>query len=65
MHELLMEEQFQLKYYGRYSLFEQNQMTAEDRRWTMRRIIKELKDKEEQEKKQMRSRPSMPSIRRK
>jgi len=33
-----MEEQFQLKTYGDLSLFEQNQMTAEERGWWMRRL---------------------------
>ena len=49
-----MEQQFQLKYYGRLSLFEQNQMTSEDRAWMLNRIQKEMKDKAEAEKQQMR-----------
>jgi len=49
-----MEQQFQLKYYGHLSLFEQDQMISEDRAWMLNRIHKELKDKAEAEKKQMR-----------
>jgi hypothetical protein len=48
-----MEQQFQLKYYGHFSLFEQAQMTAEDRSWHIKRIQKELTDKAEAERKQM------------
>lgn len=68
-----MEQQFQLKHYGKLSLFEQSQMTSEERSWFMKRLEKEFKDKKEQEEAQMRntrtpskpSRPSMPSIPRK
>jgi hypothetical protein len=68
-----MEQQFQLKHYGKLNLFEQNQMTAEERGWYMKRLEKEFKDKKEQEEAQMRnvrkpstpSKPSMPSIPRK
>lgn len=59
-----MEQQFQLKTYGKLSLFEQAQMTAEDRAWWMERINKENKDRQERERQQMGSvrRPSRPSM---
>lgn len=59
-----MEQQFQLKYFGKLSLFEQAQMTAEERSWFMKRLDKEFKDRKEQEEKQSRSisRPRMPSV---
>jgi len=49
-----------LKYYGNLSLFEQASMIAEDRAWWMKRIEKEIKDKEDNERRQMASihRPS-------
>lgn len=59
-----MEQQFQLKFHGRYNLFEQAVMTAEERGWTIKRLEKEFKDRAEREKAQMGSvrRPSKPSI---
>ena len=39
-----MEIQHQLKHHGNYSLFEQAQMTAEDRQWTIQRLQKQFKD---------------------
>jgi len=48
-----MEQQFQLKYYGDLSIFEQNRMTSEDRAWWLRRLEKEIKDTAERERKQM------------
>lgn len=39
----LMEEEFLLKYHGHFSLFEMNNMTAEDRAWHIDRINKEVK----------------------
>lgn len=58
-----MEQQFQLKYYGKLTLFEQEQMTAEDRAWFMQRLQKEMKDKAEAEKKQSQSsRRSIPRV---
>lgn len=57
-----MEQQFQLKEYGKLSIFEQNNMTSEDRAWWVRRLDKEMKDKQEQERKSM---PRMPNIPRK
>jgi hypothetical protein len=59
-----MEQQFQLKHFGKLSLFEQAQMTAEERSWFMKRLDKESKDRKEQEEKQSRSisRPRMPSV---
>lgn len=52
-----MEQQFQLKFHGNYSLFEQAQMTAEERAWVMKRLDKEFKDRAEAEKKQMSNAP--------
>lgn len=40
-----MEQQFQLHYYGGLSLFEQNQMTAEERSWWLSRV-KRARDEE-------------------
>tara|TARA_R110000868_G_scaffold115679_8_gene308787 strand:+ start:429 stop:617 length:189 start_codon:yes stop_codon:yes gene_type:complete len=59
-----MEQQFQLKHYGKLSIFEQNQMTAEERSWFIKRLEKEFKDKQEKEQQQQRSArtPSRPSI---
>jgi hypothetical protein len=61
-----MEQQFQLKHYCKLSLFEQNQMTAEERAWFIKRLDKENKDNKEREEKQTRSmpKPRMPSARR-
>lgn len=50
-----MEQQFQLKHHGKLSLFEQNQMPAEERSWFMRRLEKEFKERQEKEEKQTRS----------
>lgn len=56
-----MEQQHQLKYHGNFSLFEQNSMTAEERAWHLKRIAKELKDKQEREASASSvSRPSVP-----
>ncbi len=52
-----MEQQFQLKEYGEYSLFEQSVMTSEDRGWTIRRLEREMKARQEAEKKQASSMP--------
>ncbi len=52
-----MEQQFQLKWHGKLTLFEQDNLSAEDRGWWMRRIEKELKDRNEREK------ASMPNVR--
>lgn len=58
-----MEQQFQLKHYGELSLFEQANMTAEERAWWMKRLEKEFKEKAEKERQQVGSvpRPSKPS----
>ena len=40
-----MEQQFILKEYGRLSLFEQNNMTAEERIWYIRRLEHEYSEK--------------------
>lgn len=59
-----MEQQFQLKHYGKLDLFEQNQMTAEERAWFMKRLDREFKEQKEREESQARSvpRPSTPSM---
>lgn len=59
-----MEQQFQLKHYGKLSLFEQNQMTSEERSWFLKRLEKEFKDRKAKEEQQARSmpRPRTPSI---
>lgn len=61
-----MEQQFQLKEYGDYDLFEQAVMTAEDRAWTVKRIEREMKARQDAEKKQAANmpRPRVPSGRR-
>jgi len=46
-----MDQQFQLKEYGKLSLFEQANMTAEERSWYMERLEKKMKDEEEQSRK--------------
>lgn len=40
-----MEQQFILKEYGRISLFEQNNMTAEERNWYVRRLDHEYRER--------------------
>jgi len=63
----IMEQQFLLKRYGKLDLFEQNEMSAEDRNWWLRRI-KEENDKQAEEEKKASSgsgrsgMPSMPSM---
>lgn len=52
-----MEQQFQLKHYGKLSLFEQAEMTSEDRAWWMQRLQKEAKDRQERERQQAGSLP--------
>jgi hypothetical protein len=49
----LLEQQFQLKTHGNLSLFEQENMTAEDRAWWMKRIEKDIKERNEKEKEAM------------
>jgi hypothetical protein len=64
-----MEQQFQLKHHGKLTLFEQNQMTSEERSWFLRRLEKEFQDRKNAEENQtkpnqsMPNRPSMPSKR--
>ena len=41
----IMEQQFTLKEYGRLSLFEQDNMTAEERNWYVRRIDHEMRER--------------------
>ena len=59
-----MEQQFQLKHYGKLTIFEQNQMSAEERAWFMKRLNKEFKDRQAEQEKQSRStpRPRTPSV---
>lgn len=61
-----MEEEFQLKEYGHLSLFEQSQMTAEERAWWLKRVQKEIEDRNKRESEAAggsgRSMPSMPSV---
>lgn len=57
-----MEQQFQLKHHGHLSIFEQAQMTAEERAWYLKRIEKEFRDREEMEAKRMRSMPKRPRL---
>ncbi len=52
-----MEQQHQLKHHGNYNLFEQAQMTPEERSWTLKRLDKEYKDRAEAERKQVSSVP--------
>lgn len=59
-----MEQQFQLKYYGKLDLWEQSQLNAEDRAWWLKRIEKELKEKAEREKQAMQQKKSAPRPRR-
>ena len=48
-----MEQQFQLKYYGNLTIFEQDKMTSEDRAWWMQRLEKEIKETADRERKQI------------
>jgi hypothetical protein len=59
-----MEQQFQLKHYGKLSLFEQDQMISEERGWYLKRLEREFNDRKEKEEKQMQSapRPRIPSM---
>lgn len=61
-----MEQQFQLKYHGKLSLFEQAMMTSEDRAWFLKRLEKEFKEQADREKAAMgshsKSMPRMPSM---
>ena len=43
--ERVMEQQFILKEYGHLTLFEQNNMTAEERNWHMRRLEHEYRER--------------------
>lgn len=42
-----MEQSFILKYYGGYTTFEQINMPAEERKWNIERLIKEIKKQNE------------------
>jgi hypothetical protein len=42
-----MEQSFILKYYGGYTIFEQINMPAEERKWNIERLIKEIKKQNE------------------
>jgi hypothetical protein len=49
-----LEQEFILKHYGHFSLFEISHMTAEHRKWHEQRLRKEFKDKADAEKNAMR-----------
>lgn len=49
----ILEQQFQLKHIGNLSLFEQDQMIAEDRAWWIRRLRQHEEQKQEAHKQQM------------
>jgi hypothetical protein len=58
-----MEEQFQLHEYGKLSIFEQSEMTAEERAWWMKRIQREIEERNERERDAASgSRSSVPSV---
>jgi hypothetical protein len=61
-YDSLLEQQFLLKQHGGLTLFEQDNMTAEDRKWWIKRLEKENRDREEREKGYSSSMPSMPSM---
>ena len=44
-----MEQEFLLKQYGHFSLFELSLMTAESRNWHIQRLDKEFKKKQKQQ----------------
>jgi len=44
-----MEQQFQLKHYGKLTIFEQNQMTSEERSWFLKRLEREFKERQDKE----------------
>lgn len=66
MWEHLMEEQFQLKEYAKLNLFEQAEMTSEERAWWLKRTQKEIEERNKKESEASsgasRSLPSMPSM---
>jgi len=59
-----MEEQFQLHEYAKLSLFEQDQMSAEERAWWLKRTQKEIEERNKRENEAAGgvSRPSVPSV---
>jgi hypothetical protein len=63
MYNNLLEQQFQLKHYGNLDVFEQNSMTAEDRKWYMKRLEKEFKERSDKERQSMPRMPRTPSVR--
>lgn len=54
-----MEQQYILKYHGGYDLFEQNQMSGEERQWIIKRINKQKSEEKEAANSSM---PSMPRV---
>lgn len=50
--QMLMEQSFQLKHHGHFTLFEQSNMTAEERKWWMERLKRHEQEREEAMKKQ-------------
>ena len=56
----VLEQMFQLKHHGHLNLFEQDLLTAEDRKWWIDRIKKQYEDEEKQSKSS--SNVSMPHL---
>ena len=48
----ILEEQFVLKYHGKLSIFEQENITAEDREWFFNRLKKEKEAEEDRSRNQ-------------
>jgi len=46
----LLEEQFILKYHGKLSIFEQENINSEDRQWWINRLKKQFEDEEDKSK---------------
>lgn len=57
-----MEQTFMLKEYGKLNLFEQNNMTSEDRRWWLKRLEREINERNKKERDSIPSIPSMPNM---
>lgn len=55
-----MEEQYLLKKHGNYSIFELDQMTAEERLWVLKRIETDYKKEEQLVNQQSKSKPKIP-----
>lgn len=61
-----MEQEFQLKYHGDYSIFEQCYMSGEERSWVAKRLKKQFEDEQKQSQGGSGggppSRPSVPNV---